>query len=83
MCVFAPPAVFDWKPRLIPIALLVGDASDAARRPRAGWALALFLLGGVSTRIAAIAPIQLSVWAMFGLLVFLAREPRRAEVARP
>jgi hypothetical protein len=68
---------------LLPVALLVGDASVVARRSRARWALALFLLGGVSTRLAAIAPIQLSAWAMFGLLVFLAREPRRAEVARP
>jgi hypothetical protein len=63
---------------LIPFALLLADATDVTRKARVGWVLALFLLCGVSQRIAAIVPIQSSTWAMFGLLVFLAREARRA-----
>jgi hypothetical protein len=67
---------------LIPFALLLADATESTRKARVGWVLALFLLCGVSTRIAAIVPIQSSTWAMFGLLVFLAREARRAAPSR-
>jgi len=63
---------------LLPFALLIGDATDSNRKARVAWAIALFLLCGVSERIAAIVPIQSSTWAMFGLLFFLARDVRRS-----
>ena len=68
---------------LLPFALLIASAPEPERRARVRWVLALFLLGGLSPRIAAVVPLQLSTWAMFGLLVFLARAAptARARVA--
>jgi len=72
---------YDLTPLLLPMVLLIVTVTESAAMQAAhgrpiGWLLAaLFVLGAVSVPIAARTHVQLSVLALFALLLWLARRP--------